>query len=247
MIIYSIYKIVNTITGKVYIGFDSSWPQRKKRHLKDSFNKKSVGYNDILHKAIRKYGKESFEWTVIYQSKDGIHCLKEMESFFIKQHNSYIYFDNSNGYNMTLGGDGALGLKKSKESKLKTSMSCGKAFKVWHKDGYIVEGKHIKNFCNENGLSYELFKKVLLSKRFSYNGYYPYDGEKSFVEALNKYHEKIKESMAIMGEKHAKSWKIKCPDDKIVEVFNLSKFCNSIELNHRTLRNLKTLKGYSLV
>jgi len=30
MIIYTIYKCVNTINGKVYIGFDSQWPNRQK-------------------------------------------------------------------------------------------------------------------------------------------------------------------------------------------------------------------------
>jgi len=38
MNIYSIYKATNKITGKIYIGFDSNWPKRKKRHLSNSFN-----------------------------------------------------------------------------------------------------------------------------------------------------------------------------------------------------------------
>jgi group I intron endonuclease len=246
MIIYSIYKAVNQINGKIYIGFDSNWPNRKKRHLKDARSKNSVAYNDIFHKAIRKYGQENFIWEIIYQSMDGEHCKDNMENYFIVEKHSFINFENSKGYNMTLGGDGVLGLKKSKESKLKTSISCGKSFKVW-KEGVLIESKHIKNFCIENNLNYGNFKRMLGGQRFVYDDYYPYDGEKTYEEALNKYQEKIKKSMQIMGEKHAKSWKIKCPDEKIVEVFNLSKFCNSIGLNHRTLRNLKTLKGYSLI
>jgi hypothetical protein len=36
-----------------------------------------------------------------------------MEAHFIKQYNSYVHFENSNGYNMTLGGDGTVGIKLS--------------------------------------------------------------------------------------------------------------------------------------
>jgi group I intron endonuclease len=246
MIIYSIYKVVNTINGKVYIGFDSNWPQRKKRHLKDSSYKKSVGYNDIFHKAIRKYGKENFEWQIIYQSKDGQNCLKEMEPHFIKEHNSYIYFNNSNGYNMTLGGDGVLGLKKSEESKLKTSLSCGKEYKFWKLNGTLVQFKNLKKYSEEYGFSKSLLGRVNLEKKLSYREHIKYYENKTFEECLEIYLDKKKNSMNVMGEKHSKNWKIKCPDGKIIHVFNLSKFCDSIGLNHRTLRNLKTLKGYSL-
>jgi group I intron endonuclease len=245
MSIYSIYKCVNVVTGKVYIGFDSNWPKRQKRHLSDSHKTSSRAYNDVFHKAIRKYGQENFEWHVIYQSLDGKHCKDVMENYFIVENHSHVNFKKSNGYNMTLGGDGMLGFKHSKKSKLKNSISCGKLFKVW-KDGKLIEAKHIKNFCIENGLNTNGFKRMLCGDRFIYKNYYPYDNEKTFEEVLKKYNEKIKNSMNIMGEKHAKIWKIKCPDGKIVEVFNLSKFCNSVGLNHRSLRNLKSLKGYSI-
>ena len=32
MNIYTIYRATNTINGKVYIGFDSAWPKRKRGH-----------------------------------------------------------------------------------------------------------------------------------------------------------------------------------------------------------------------
>jgi hypothetical protein len=83
MSIYSIYRAKNIIDGKIYIGFDSNWPNRKKCHEKDSFNPKSVNHNNIFHTAIRQHGPECFEWDVIYQSKDANHTLHEMESHFI--------------------------------------------------------------------------------------------------------------------------------------------------------------------
>lgn len=110
-IIYTIYKSVNTINGKVYIGFDSHWPNRQKVHKSASKNQEGKFY-----RAIRKYGWDNFEWSILYQSKDKNHCLKEMESHFIKEYDSF-----NTGYNSTLGGDGCFGLILSEESRKKIS------------------------------------------------------------------------------------------------------------------------------
>jgi group I intron endonuclease len=113
MSIYTIYKSVNTKTGKVYIGFDSNWPNRVRIHKSASKNQDYKFY-----RAIRKYGWNNFEWSIIYQSKDKQHTLKEMESYFISEYNSM-----KNGYNSTLGGDGTLGRKRTIEERIKQSLS----------------------------------------------------------------------------------------------------------------------------
>jgi group I intron endonuclease len=110
MIIYSIYKVVNKVNGKVYIGFDSAWPSRQKTHYYKSNSNKSSHFQ--LHHAIRKYGWESFDWEVIYQSKDREHTLKIMEPLFIEQYNSF-----ESGYNQTLGGEGTFGKLQSEKNK----------------------------------------------------------------------------------------------------------------------------------
>ena len=107
MIIYTIYKSVNRINGKVYIGFDSKWPKRKREHKSSSKKIKNKFYN-----AIRKYGWDSFTWEIIYQSKDGNHTLNVMENYFINEYDVF-----KNGYNSTLGGDGCLGMKGSMKGK----------------------------------------------------------------------------------------------------------------------------------
>jgi len=111
--IYSIYKITNTINGKVYIGFDSNWPNRQKSH-RYSLDKR----NQKLYCAMRKYGWDKFVWEVIYQSKDGKHCLNVMESFFIKEYNSF-----KKGYNLTMGGEGTLGRPTTDTTKTKISQA----------------------------------------------------------------------------------------------------------------------------
>jgi group I intron endonuclease len=114
MNIYTIYKATNTINGKVYVGFDSKWPKRQKEHTTLFMH-----YNTVFSKAIEKYGAEAFSWEIIYQSKEKEHTLSEMETFFIKKFNSHI--DNKMGYNMTYGGEGSLGCKRSEDQKKKMS------------------------------------------------------------------------------------------------------------------------------
>lgn len=114
MIIYSIYKIVNNINGKVYIGFDSRWPKRIESH---KYHTKTR--NQTLYQSLRKYGWDNFTYELIYQSKDGKHCLHTMEPFFINEYQSY-----KNGYNETLGGEGTLGnvLKEQAKSKISKAL-----------------------------------------------------------------------------------------------------------------------------
>jgi len=111
MNIYTIYKATNIKNGKCYIGFDSNWPKRKNDHIREANRNKS---NFIIHKALRKYGIDCFSWDIIYQSLDRNHCLNVMENYFIQIYDSY-----NNGYNMTLGGDGTLGIKVSQKTRNK--------------------------------------------------------------------------------------------------------------------------------
>lgn len=109
MNIYTIYKSTNIITGKVYIGFDSNWPKRKQKH-KTKYKK----LNLLFYDAIKKYGWDNFHWEIIYQSLDGPHTLNVMENHFINEYRSFYGFSDCNGYNMTLGGEGVLGLSGEK-------------------------------------------------------------------------------------------------------------------------------------
>jgi hypothetical protein len=118
MVIYSIYKATNKINGKSYIGFDSKWPNRKQKHLNKSFKENDNHYNSKFHRAIRKHGLDNFEWEILYQSKYGKYCLDEMETYFINHYDTF-----NNGYNMTLGGQGSLGIVQSEETRLKRSNS----------------------------------------------------------------------------------------------------------------------------
>lgn len=124
MTIYTIYKATNIVNGKVYIGFDSSWPKRKTSHKNSAKYKKTY-----FQKALLKYGWENFNWEVIYQAKESAksiqesHTLSVMEPHFISEYRSYIGFDDCNGYNMTSGGQGVSHNKKILEKKRNTYIS----------------------------------------------------------------------------------------------------------------------------
>lgn len=93
---YYIYKATNTITGKSYIG-------QSKDPIKRRFVHHSLREEDdcLFHRAIKKYGKQSFEWEIllIVGTKGQ---ANEAEKRMIEEHNTF----KPNGYNMTKGGDG---------------------------------------------------------------------------------------------------------------------------------------------
>jgi group I intron endonuclease len=145
--IYTIYKATNIINGKVYIGFDSSWPKRKDEHLWAS----TRGDNITFYNAIRKYSEDNFIWDIIYQSTDGEHTKNIMEEFFIREYNSYIHFKGSNGYNMTLGGEGTLGHVHSQSTKDKISKyNIGKKMSD-QSISRMKETKRNKGYTNHSG------------------------------------------------------------------------------------------------
>lgn len=96
-----IYKIENLINHKCYIGQSIDINKRWRRH-RESYNEpKYDSYNYPLYCAMRKYGFENFSFEIVEECQR--ECLNEKERFYIKKYNSFF-----NGYNQTLGGDGAV-------------------------------------------------------------------------------------------------------------------------------------------
>lgn len=116
---YTIYKVTNKTNGKAYIGFDSKWPSRKSVHICEAITRKNKKYP--LYRAIRKYGVDNFDWEVLYQSEDREHTLNVIENKMILEHNTH--FRDGHGYNMTYGGEGALGWIPSEETKKKIGLA----------------------------------------------------------------------------------------------------------------------------
>jgi group I intron endonuclease len=87
-----IYRITNSVNGKVYIGMSTNIDQRRYDHFKDTAPK----YKSKLQAAFKKYGKDSFIFEPVYvcisQDYSDLHLL---EAEFIK------FYDSVNsGYNI---------------------------------------------------------------------------------------------------------------------------------------------------
>lgn len=98
-----IYGIKNKINGKIYIGQSINIPRRWGDHKKRSGSNLKENQDNILYKAIRKYGLENFDFIIIEECNK--EKLDEREIYWIKKHNST---DKNKGYNISLGGSGGV-------------------------------------------------------------------------------------------------------------------------------------------
>jgi group I intron endonuclease len=113
---YSIYLITNSINEKKYVGKTSlSAPDRWKQHLNDT----QKGRNGRIGRAIRKYGKDSFQIITIDNASNNERAC-EFEKYYIALYETH---KKSIGYNLTMGGDGGTfteeGRKKLSEKSKK--------------------------------------------------------------------------------------------------------------------------------
>lgn len=127
-----IYRVRNLVNDKVYVGKTKHTAEERWRgHVSSAREKDAPGrrvFRQPVHRAIRKYGFQSFVLDVLYTAKT-IEELNAMETFFIILHQSH---KPENGYNLTLGGEGVnggprvsnrRGVKLSKETKLRISLA----------------------------------------------------------------------------------------------------------------------------
>ena len=89
----------------MYIGQSKDIETRNKKHIKDAYYEKSGTYDTVFHKAIRKYGKESFDIEILCTCR--IEDLNKLETYYIQKYNTI----TPNGYNMTGGGENSRSCK----------------------------------------------------------------------------------------------------------------------------------------
>lgn len=95
-----IYRFQNKVNGKCYIGQTDNLERRYKRHLADSVDKQGKFYN-----AIRKYGWDNFEFSILFVSLS-LEDLNDLEVELIDEYDSF-----NCGYNATVGGKGMRGFR----------------------------------------------------------------------------------------------------------------------------------------
>lgn len=89
----AIYKITNKINGKAYIG-QSKNPRARWRDHVVGYSKNGVS---LIHRAIKKYGEENFNFEIIGWFED----YNEKEKYYIQYYRTIKPY----GYNIQLGGE----------------------------------------------------------------------------------------------------------------------------------------------
>lgn len=117
-----IYLIENKVNGKRYVGQTyKTLNERWAEHIKATFCKKRLGM--LIHRAIKKYGVNSFDLSVIEECAEEL--LSEREIFWIAEKKTFVDDHPDKGYNLTRGGEGG---KKSDIVKKRISESIKKTF-----------------------------------------------------------------------------------------------------------------------
>lgn len=143
-----IYKITNQINGKVYIGktvgtIETRWREHKHEASKERNRSRPI------YRALNKYGLENFTVEEIEQCD--ISILDKREQYWIRYYRSYVGWDDCNGYNATIGGDG------------RVLCDYDLVYSLWKK-GYIIKEisqqtgydiKTVRTILNERGVAKE--------------------------------------------------------------------------------------------
>ena len=94
---YKVYKIINSVNSKLYIGVTiSPLDARFRGHRSDALRKKVT---EQIHRAMRKYGVDKFSISLIRNDAKNFKELSEQEVAAIKKYDSI-----ENGYNVSPGG-----------------------------------------------------------------------------------------------------------------------------------------------
>ena len=160
-----IYKITNIINGKIYIGKTKGSLNNRMGTHKSSAKRNND--NQIIHKAIRKYGWDNFKPEIVEDEIQTIDLLNKREIFYIRLFNST---NHDIGYNLSTGGGGGAGIfgeahhnfgKKFPFLIERNKKNKGKTFEeMYGKEKAEELKKNLANLKTETKLSEEAKTKV---------------------------------------------------------------------------------------
>ena len=203
--IIGVYQIKNKINQMLYIGSSSNVQQRWKNHKQRYKDINSKEYNKKLYQAIREYGIDNFEFSILEEcSLDALH---ELEKYYINLLETEKY-----GYNISYGYENhnkallndireRYNNKESKRSVYKdyeTIISKSGFHKIWNNytwigimpEVYTEENKLYHK--NDTGSSGELNPRTKLSNEDIICIRAAKDANKNIKEIYQNYKNKIK-------------------------------------------------------
>ena len=169
-----IYKIINNINQKIYIGKTSSTIEKRfKEHCNDS--KKERCEKRPLYDAMNKYGIENFTVEKVEEVEND-EIASQREIYWINKLRTYIGFNDCNGYNAPLGGDSRRisdnQIIAKKYLELKSQKETAKYFQC--------DVETVKKACQENNI--EIISSQQIAKDAQKKCVKMYDLENNFIQ-----------------------------------------------------------------
>ena len=200
--ISGIYKIENKINHCIYIGKAKDIQSRQNQHKSEA----KSGNKAHLYNAIRKYGIENFDFSIIeiMSLENYITNGSDREKYQIKYYNSYL---DPKHYNETEGGEGVIGQKPSQEQKDKQSKikkqqyQTEEGIKKKQQQSELMKNKnlfkghnHTEEQCKKHS------KNMKGNKNPNYNKHN--NGKKCLCIELNKIFNSTREAAQYIGVAH---------------------------------------------
>lgn len=189
-----IYKIINKVNGKLYIGLTTNLKKRWNYHLlevKDS--------DRPLYQAMRKYGIENFNIEVIQENIPTEQEALLLESRYIKDLNTLVI--NKIGYNiLPISGGRAIVNGKYKCS----SCDMWKETSEFYKNASTISGLHTwcKECCKEyDTVYYDENSDIILKSKQDYW----IENKEMLSENKKEYYQENKESISVYNKNYYES------------------------------------------
>lgn len=242
-----IYLITNKINDKQYVG----------KHSTDDMDDGYFGSGKVLKYAVKRYGQENFEKTILEETIDTEEVLNDREIFWISELKT-----KENGYNLTEGGDGKLGYAPTKEQRRRHLEAMNRPEvkqKISERTKEVMNTPEMLEKCREGGikvndtqekrdaygLRMEQWNKDNPEWRKSHNEHlseiWNTEEKKEYAKqrAIKQFQDPLQREAARERAKgnnsHAKEYLIKFPDGHDEVISNLSQFCRDNEVKVSTV------------
>lgn len=230
-----IYKILNTVNNKIYIGQSVHIEKRYKEHIRESKYERS---NMPIHKAIHKYGSENFQLEILEECS--IEDLDCRECYYIDKYNSR---NREVGYNILEGGNKGPTLKGVENGYSVLTEEIVSKIRYLYLEGYVRKQVYAK--INEIfPININTFYDVWNGKTYKDICYYVYDDmyKDSIKEFRGINKSKLKDTPAKKYVQEIRN--AKASGQKIREYYNLN-FKDKI--NYNTFQDIWYGKTYSYI